>query len=264
MLTVGMIGYGAIGKTLFQAIQEGRAGDVRCPCVLVRMPRDPAAYPSELSTDIEYFLAQDFDVVVEGAGHKAVRDLGERILQQADFLVTSIGALTDDSLLSRLRASAKHSGHRLILPSAGIGALDTLTAAAVGGLDEVTITVRKQVEAWYGTPAEQLVQLDQLSEATTVYQGPVREGAQLYPANVNISACVALAGIGLDKTQLHIIADPTIDTHIVEVEASGAFGRFRFVEDVIAEPDNPKTGKIVALALIKTLRQLSSEWVIGN
>ena len=50
--------------------------------------------------------------------------------------------------------------------------------------------------------------------------------------NVNISAAVALAGIGLDRTQLLIVADPTIDTHVVEVEAAGAFGRYTFAEDV--------------------------------
>ncbi len=102
-----------------------------------------------------------------------------------------------------------------------------------------------------------------MHDAAILYEGSVREGARLYPANVNISAAVALAGIGLDKTTLRIIADPAISTHIVEVEAVGEFGRFNFMEDVIPAPENPKTGKIVAMALIKTLRQLTSELLIG-
>src|SRR5262249_55433434 len=156
----------------------------------------------------------------------------------ADLLVTSVGAFTDDVLFDRLLAAARTSGRRLILPSAGIGALDILSAAAVGGLDSVTVTVRKDPSAWKGTVAEQLIDLEALSEPRTVFDGPVREGARLYPQNVNISAATAIAGLGLDRTRLVIVADPTITTHIVELEASGAFGRFSFREDVAVSEEN--------------------------
>ena len=260
-MNIGIIGYGAIGRDLFQAIEAGQAGAVCCLAVLVRRARQDDNAP--LTTDPDEFFSNPLNAVVECAGHQAVRELGGRALKQADLLVTSVGALTDDALWHALHDTAKASGHKLIIPSAGIGALDMLSAAAVGGLDRVSITVRKNIEAWYGTPAEQLVDLAGLQQATTVYEGPVRAGAKLYPGNVNISAAVALAGIGLDKTELRIVADPTIQTHIIEVEAAGEFGRFSFMEDVLPSQENPKTGKIVAMALIKTIRQLASEWVVG-
>ena len=37
-----------------------------------------------------------------------------------------------------------------------------------------------------------------------------------------------------------IVADPTITTHVVEVEAVGNFGRFRFMEDVAVSAENRK------------------------
>ena len=74
---------------------------------------------------------------------------------------------------------------------------------------------------------------------------------------------MALAGIGLDRTRLTIVADPTIRTHVVEIEAAGAFGSFRFLEDVTPSADNPKTGKLVAMAVVKTIRQLAAPVVIG-
>ena len=252
---------GAIGQALYQAIADGRAGAVECPAVLVRRERAEAA---PLTADADKFLAEPLAAVVECAGHGAVQTLGERVLQRADLLVTSVGALTDDALLERLRATARAGGRKLILPSAGIGALDMLSAAAVGDLDRVTITVRKNTEAWYGTPAEAEHDLTNLGHPVTLFDGPVREGAKRYPGNVNISAAVALAGIGLDRTRLHIVADPTIQTHVIEVEAEGVFGRFRFMEDVLPSADNPKTGRIVAMALIKTLRQMASEFVVGG
>jgi aspartate dehydrogenase len=103
-----------------------------------------------------------------------------------------------------------------------------------------------------------------LPAPVTLYEGPVREGARLYPGNVNISAAVALAGLGLDRTRLRIVADPSIETHVVAVEGSGYFGRFSFEEEVIPSEANRKTGRLVAMALVKTVRQLSAPMVVGG
>jgi aspartate dehydrogenase len=261
MLRVGVIGHGAIGKALVAALDEGRAGAARCPAVLVATPRvggDP-----RVTADADAFFAEPMDAVVECAGHPAVAAHGERVLASgADLVVTAVGALTDDALADRLEAAAVKAGRRVILPSAGIGALDMLSAAAVGGLDRVRVTVRKDPSAWVGTVAEERFDLPGMTAPTTLYEGPVREGARLYPGNVNISAAAALAGLGLDRTELRIVADPALDTHVVEIEAEGAFGRLRFEEDLTIS-ENRKTGRIVAMALIKTVRNLSAPVVVG-
>jgi len=255
-LRLGLIGYGAIGKHVEAAGLE----NIDLVSVLVRRPRNDA----KLTHDPERFFAKAFDAVAECAGHEAVRAHGQRVLERgADFLVTSVGAFTDTALFDRLLAAAKANGRRLILPSAGIGALDILSSAQVGGLDSVTVTVRKGPSAWKGTVAETLCDLDALTEPKIVFDGPVREGARLYPQNVNISAAAAIAGLGLDKTRVVIVADPTITTHIVELEAAGAFGRFSFREDVAVSEENRKTGKLVAMAMVKTVRQLASTLVVA-
>ena len=159
-------------------------------------------------------------------------------------------------------AAAKANGRRLILPLAGIGALDILSSAAVGGLDSVTVTVRKDPSAWKGTVAEKLCDLDALRAARRVRRAGAR-GARLYPQNVNISAAAAIAGLGLDRTRVVIVADPTISTHIVELEAAGAFGHFTFKEDVAVSEENRKTGKLVAMAMVKSVRQLASTLVVA-
>jgi aspartate dehydrogenase len=231
--------------------------------VLVRRPR---AEPDPLLThEADVFLARDLDVVVECAGHQAVREHGMRCLEGgADLVLTSIGALVDDALRSRLEQAAARSGRRLTLASAGIGALDILAAAAVGGLARVQMTVRKDPSAWWGTEAERLCDLGSLREPLVLYEGSVREGAARYPQNVNICAAVGLAGLGLDRTGLTIVADPTIRSHVIEIEADGAFGSFRFCEDVLPTAENPKTGRLVAMAVIKTIRQLAAPVVIGG
>ncbi len=255
-LKLGLIGYGAIGKHL----EAGQLDDIELVSVLVKRPRNEG----RLTHEPDQFFAHEFDAVAECAGHDAVRAHGQRVLEGgADFLVTSVGAFTDTALFERLLSAAKANGCRLILPSAGIGALDILSSAAVGGLDSVTVTVRKDPSAWKGTVAEKLVDLDALVEPHIVFDGPVREGARLYPQNVNISAAAAIAGLGLDRTRVVIVADPTVTTHIVELEAKGAFGHFTFREDVAVSEENRKTGKLVAMAMVKSVRQLASPLVVA-
>jgi aspartate dehydrogenase len=251
-----MIGYGAIGKH----VEAAKLENIELVSVLVKRPRNEG----KLTHDANRFFSHTFDAVAECAGHEAVRTHGQRVLENgADLLVTSVGAFTDTELFDRLLATAKANNTRLILPSAGIGALDILSSAAVGGLDSVTVTVRKDPSAWKGTIAETLVDLDALTEPHTVFDGPVREGARLYPQNVNISAAAAIAGIGFDRTRVVIVADPTITTHIVELEARGAFGHFTFREDVAVSEENRKTGKLVAMAMVKSVRQLASSLVVA-
>ncbi len=264
-MRLGLMGLGAIGAEVLAAWQRDELGaSVELIGVLVRRPRRGEGGVG-ITSDPECFFARDLDVVLECAGHQAVRDHGVRCLASgADLVLTSIGALVADDLRHDLEHAARTSGRRLMLASAGIGSLDILAAGMVGGLDRVAMTVRKDPSAWLGTEAAEICDLEHLTEPVVIYQGPVRLGAARYPQNVNIAAAVALAGLGLDRTELTIIADPTIATHIIEIEAQGAFGRYRFEEDVEPTADNPKTGKLVAMAVIKTIRQLASTVVIGG
>jgi aspartate dehydrogenase len=260
---VGLIGAGAIGRDVVALIRRNLARSVEVPIVLARRKRPDEQPP--VTDDIDTFLRHELDAVIEGAGHEALLAHGEKVLDAgADLVITSTGAFAADAaLFERLARAAQRNGRKVLVASAGIGAVDILAGTAEGGLDRVTITVRKDPSAWYGTPAERKVDLGALAAPTVIFDGSPREGAALYPKNVNISATVALAGIGLDKTRLVIVADPTITTHIVEVEAEGAFGRFSFREDVAVSETNPKTGKLVAMAVVKTIRNLASPVVIG-
>ncbi|WP_028794628.1 aspartate dehydrogenase [Thalassobaculum salexigens] len=264
-LRLGLIGAGAIGAHVIDFVANELEGSIAIPAVLVRTTRPQAANGPDYLTDPVAFHAGEYDVVLEGAGHQAVRDHVIPLLKRGvRVIVTSIGAFTDDALYESCRQAAEEGGTSLTLASAGIGALDILSGAAVGGLDAVEMTVRKDPSAWYGTAAEQMFDLDRMTEPTVIFEGSAREGAATYPQNVNISAAVALAGIGLDRTKLTIVADPTIETHIITVEARGAFGSFSFTENVAVAEENRKTGKIVAMAVTKTVKQLASAVRIGG
>jgi aspartate dehydrogenase len=262
-LRVGLIGYGAIGRPLAEAVAAGRAGPVQVSAVLVR---EPGRYPAPaggalLTADPAAFLAAAGELVVEAGGHEALRQYGEAVLRSGrDLMVVSAGAFADDVLLERLQAAARATGRQILIPSGAIAALDVISAGAVGGLDEVTITTRKPPAAWKGTPGE--AQALAATEPALLYEGPARAGVALFPQNVNVAAALALAGIGLDATTMRVYADPTVTHNTHEVRAHGAFGQVSFVLQNVPS-ENPKTGRIVAMSILKALRNRVAPLVVG-
>jgi aspartate dehydrogenase len=102
-----------------------------------------------------------------------------------------------------------------------------------------------------------------LNAPKLVFSGTAREAAAGFPANVNVAAALALAGIGPDRTMTEIWADPSLDRncHTVEVDSDSA----RFTLSIENIPsDNPRTGRITALSVLAALRKLGSPLRIGT
>lgn len=267
-ITLGLIGFGTIGRAIAQAVQQGTAGDARIVAVLIREPTryagESALYPWKFTADPAAFFAEPMDLVVEAAGHEAVRRYAARSLQAGkDFLTISVGAFANDLLLSQVREAAIASRRRVLIPSGAIGGLDAISAAAVGGLEEVTVTTRKPPQAWKGTVAEQQVDLAKLAAPTCLYVGSAREAVRLFPQNVNVQAALGLAGIGLDRTISRVFADPTVRHNTHEIVARGHFGEIRITITNIPSEGSAKTGRITAMSMVKAIRNLSAPFVVG-
>jgi len=267
MINIGVIGYGTIGEDVVQAIVPDRGQGVQVASILVRDRAKYQAQPeiAELMTEREAdFFAHPFDIVVESAGHEAVRLYGEKVLEHgADLVVVSVGAFADEALQHRLMKQAAESGRKIIIPSAAIGGLDRIAAGSLGPMEDVTLITRKPPKAWYGTVIEQQVNLAQLDEPYCAFEGVARDSARLFPESVNVSAALSLAGIGFDRTKVKVFVDPHITHNTHEIEARGKFGQIKLQIQNAPSARNPKTGYIVAMSVLKTLRDRASHFVIG-
>ena len=89
------------------------------------------------------------------------------------------------------------------------------------------------------------------------------DGARGFPANVNVAAALALAGIGPDRTMMEIWADPSVERncHSVEVESDSACFTLS-IENIPSE--NPRTGRITALSVLAALRKLKAPLRVGT
>ena len=59
-----------------------------------------------------------------------------------------------------------------------------------------------------------------------LYEGPVRALCPMAPNNVNTMACCALAAhnLGFDGVVGRLVADPSLDAHIVDIDVTGPGG----------------------------------------
>src|SRR5699024_12300584 len=145
--------------------------------------------------------------------------------------------------------------HKLYLPSGGIGGLDLVqNARALGNIDSLTLTTRK--------PTSSLTD-EVLTEEKVIFEGSAKDAIEKYPKNMNISIILSVAGIGTEETKVILVADPTVDKNIHNIEVAGGFGQasFTFVNDPLKE--NPKTSALAALSIYATLERLEDNIVIG-
>lgn len=218
-------------------------------------------------TDLPALFAKRPSAVIEAASHEALREHLVPLLEAGvSVVVLSAGALADDRLRLRAERAAADSGALFYVPSGGIGGLDALKTACLAGVDEVSIQVAKPPQAWKGISyVERLgVDLDRLQSAHTLFEGPAREGVPHFPQNVNIAAVLSLAGIGMDRTRLKVVADPglALNTHTIRV--SGAAGRMTVVLENVPAPENPKTSWLACYSALAALRSLESRVRYGT
>src|SRR5271157_655396 len=135
---VGLIGCGAIGTVLAEAIERKL---VICDELVVydfddsraQMLKGALKFPVVIAKNVDELLSLRPKVVVEAASQQAAKEYVPKIVSSgAEVIVMSTGALL--GLVVDLR--------RVHVPSGAIGGLDALSSAALAGIDEVVLTSR--------------------------------------------------------------------------------------------------------------------------
>lgn len=266
-LRVAIGGFGAIGKVVAQRLDQGIDGLILA-AVSARDSARAEAAMAGFAHSVPVLplarLGEEADVVVECAPAAVLRQLAEPALRhQRTVIVLSCGALIDNLDLVDL---ARRQGGRILVPTGALLGLDAVIAAAEGGIASVRMITRKPPGGLMGAPYIETngIDVSGLSEPKRVFMGTARDAARGFPANVNVAAALALAGIGPDRTAVEIWADPTIsrNIHCIEVEAEAA--RLSMQVENVPSDDNPRTGRLTALSVIAALKKLASPLAIGT
>jgi aspartate dehydrogenase len=267
MTRVAIAGFGAIGRELAVHFARGISG-VELAAVGARDRAKVESNLQALGFDLPIepidALEPHADLVVECAPAALLPAIAEPFLRAGkEVIVLSAGALLEHPHLVDL--AAEHGG-TITVPTGALVGLDAVSACAEGEIQSVRLTTRKPAAGLIGAPAldRDGVRIDAgLAEPLRVFAGTAREAVQGFPANLNVAVALALAGIGPDRTEVEIWADPrlTRNTHTIEVVADVADLRLT-IENVPSE--NPRTGKITALSVVSLLRKRGAHLRVGS
>ena len=263
---VAIAGLGAIGTSVAKAIDAGIDGVVLSAVSaqsidkhrdwLSQLKSVPAILPIEQLADIA-------DIVIECAPSRLVRSIVAPVVSRGKTaIVLSAGALLEnDDLIALAR---KHGG-QIVVPTGALIGLDAVTAAAVGTIHSARMVSRKPPRGFAGAPhvAENNIDLEAITAPQKIFEGNARAAARGFPANINVSVALSLAGIGADRTMVEIWADPTVTRNVHRIEVDSDSARFSMTIENIPS-DNPKTGRITALSVIAYLRKLHAPLRVGT
>lgn len=174
-------------------------------------------------TTLDEFIARGPAVAIECASASMLAETGSVLLARGiDLIPLSLTAFADPRIERRLIDAAEAGPGRLEIAPGAIGTLDLLATAREEGLSRVIYRQLKSPAMWRLTPAERLTDLASIETRRVFFKGSVREVARHFPNNLNTSVGVALAGLGLDRSEAELVADPAISEtgHELEIHAA--------------------------------------------
>jgi aspartate dehydrogenase len=267
---VGIIGYGSIGKEIIAATSRNEIPNAR---IVALFDKESTVFNKvdydtgelNLFSDFDEFYNSDIysniDIIIECASKGAIKEYGKKIIDsKKDLIVLSVGAFSDEKYLIELQNLSNLNNTKILIPTGAIAGLDSIRSVKKY-LNTLTIVTTKNPKSLIGAPyfKSSKIRIDEILKETVLFEGNAVDAIELFPANVNVAVSVALAGIGLVKTQVKIVADPTLSVNKHEIVGEGTFGKIQIVVQNIPSPSNPRTSYLASLSAIECLRGLCNE-----
>lgn len=214
------------------------------------LPRDIAARAAVIADPAE-LAALAPDMILEAASQDAVREWGAVALRSARRLViSSASAFVDEELLSDLRRTAQQSSSQLVLSPGALAGVEALSAGARLAIRTVRHRIIKSPRSW-GPTTDACGESPDSGRPVVLFEGSAREAAKRYPLNANVTVVSALASLGLDRTVVELVSDPSAVANCHEIHASGDFGSMIVKIENRPLHSNPKSSELAALALVR-------------
>ncbi|MDD5691891.1 MAG: aspartate dehydrogenase [Candidatus Omnitrophica bacterium] len=269
-LRIGIVGCGAIGGSLAKEIVSNFSKDASLAALYDIRPEKSLDLAGKVKKSDKLCAAsldaliKRSDLVIEASSARAAWEIARKSLSAGcDIMVMSVGGMVGH--LKSLQSLAGKNNARVYFPSGAISGIDALKAANTGKVRKVVLTTRKNPAAFKGVEyVAKKFKLDGLKKDKLLFSGSASSAVKYFPQNINVAAVLGLAGIGMRKTRVRIIASPHTTKNIHEIEiVSDAASIFTRTENIL-HPQNPKTSYLAVLAAIATLKQILQPIKIGT
>lgn len=269
-LRIGLAGFGSVGRYLAGRIDEGAlpgAELVAISAINLDRARTNAADLKNCSPRVVPLaeLPDHAEVIVECATADAFPEVARTVLERGrTLLALSAGGVPAFPDIADF--AARHGG-RIRIASGALPGLDSVRSAAEGTIRSVKLNSRIKPSTFVGERFVQDRGIDfsaPLPEPVHIFTGSAREAAEAFPRHFNVAISLSLAGVGFDRTQVEIWADPNIPgaVHNVEIEADEV--TFSMTSRNRPSQTNPKTSRIIAPSVLAALRSMVSPLHVGS
>jgi aspartate dehydrogenase len=267
MLKIGLLGVGAIGRTIATALDQHQL-DASLVAVSDQDRARAEALSAELSTHPAVLSLEEMldrcELAVEAASQAALPEFVSKALARGrDILVMSVGGL-----LGREEwfSEAEKKGCHIYVPSGAIAGLDGIKSGSIGKITSATLTSRKPVAALRGAQfvVDRGIQLEQFKEDTVIFEGLAEEAARAFPATSNVAASLRLAVDPSAPVRVRIVAVPGGNENVHEIRFEGEFGKLTTKVENVPSKSNPKTSQLAAFSAIATLKNLTRSLRVGT
>lgn len=269
-LRIGIVGCGAIGSSLAREISRslGRVAvlsglfDIRperSQLLSKRIVKNQRLYVSDLEA-----LIKKSDLIIEASSARASWGIASSVLASGvKIMVMSVGGIVGH--LEELFNLASRKNTQVYFPSGAICGIDGLKAAKIAGIQKIILTTRKNPKAFNGVEyVTKRFNLSGLKKDKILFDGTAGQAVKYFPQNINVAAVLGLAGIGMSKTKVRIIASPTVSKNIHEVLIESSAARIFTRTENVLHPQNPKTSYLAVLSAMATLKQILEPVKIGT
>lgn len=213
-MRVGIIGMGAIGQRVASLVRESQH-DLRLCALLVKpgASKDVARFGEDcgVCTDLDDFIARAPNIAVECASTQAFTDHGPRLLSAGiDLMPLSLGALCDPATEAEMIQAAQTGPGRLEVPAGALGGLGLIASARHSGLRRAVFRATYPPARWIDMSKSADVDRADFPDGTPFLNGSVREIVGQFPGHLNVAVGAALAGLGLDRTEMEVCSDSNL------------------------------------------------------
>ncbi|MBM3492294.1 MAG: aspartate dehydrogenase [Alphaproteobacteria bacterium] len=268
-LRVGMAGFGSVGAFVARRLDEGAIPGVTLTALTARdldkAARNAAGLKSKPRVVPLVELAELADVVIECATADAFPAIARAVLGAGRTMI-ALSAAGVPAVPDLLEFALAHRG-RLRIASGALPGIDSLRCAAEGTIRSVRLRSRIVPATFIGEPYLSERGFDftkPTTEAIRVFAGSAREAAAAFPRHFNVAISLSLAGIGFDRTEVEIHADPGVPGAVHQVEVDAEEAQFTLISRNRPSVANPKTSRIIAPSVLAALRTLVAPIHVGS
>jgi aspartate dehydrogenase len=267
MLKVGLLGVGAIGRVIAQAL-DARQLDAELVALADQDGGRAEALSGELRGRPPVVCVEEMiercELAVEAASQAALPDFVPKALARGrDVLIMSVGGLLEREEWFR---EARERGCRIYVPSGAIAGLDGIKSASIGQIAAAELTSRKPVKALAGSKyvEDRGLQLAEFTEETVIFDGTAEEAARAFPATSNVAASLRLAVDAEVPVRVRVVAVPGGNENVHEIRVCGEFGKLMMRVENVPSKSNPKTSQLAAFSAVATLKNLTRSLRVGT